>query len=416
MRVAYVCADAGIPVFGTKGASVHVQAILRAFVRRGDRVDLYAARIGGDVPAGFRTIGIHPLQSRPNARRLEANAADAHLIDELVAATLAEQIRSYDLVYERHSLWSSSAMRLARVRDVPAILEINAPLVEEQLTHRRLLDPDRARAIVGKALEAAKLRVAVSEEVARRHADFGFSLDDFLICPNGVDPERFAIRSGLEVSTGEGGASDRRPPRADSFTVGFLGTLKPWHGLDVLLDAFARLAGIDPGYRLLIVGDGPMREALETRLDREGLRDRAELTGAVDPAEVPRWLARMDVGTAPYARNEGHYFSPLKIVEYQAAGLPVVASGAGQVRDLVRDGIDGWLVAPGDARTLADRVARLRADPDGARTMGSRGREHVLATRTWDAVLARILDALRETIRPETVNRGPSRRAEIGNG
>jgi glycosyltransferase involved in cell wall biosynthesis len=210
------------------------------------------------------------------------------------------------------------------------------------------------------------------------------------------------MASTRSASRRPGPAREVRSPRAPSgghpdgpFTIGFLGTLKPWHGLEVLIDAFARLARTNPAHRLLIVGDGPLRVAIETMLAEAGLSDRATFSGAVDPAAVPRWLAQMDVGTAPYAvRGDGLYFSPLKILEYQAAGLPVVASDAGQVRELVRDGVDGWRVEPGDASALAERLEQLRLEPSAARAMGARGREEVVARRSWGAVLDRILAAV----------------------
>lgn len=397
MRVAYVCADAGVPVFGSKGASVHVQSILRAFLRRGDSVDLYAARTGREAPADLASISVHPIGPagpRPSSIGSVSSGESNRAVDHHLAAALAERMRTYDVVYERHALWSSSAMRLARARGVPGILEVNAPLVDEQMQHRQLADPDLARRLVGKALWSARLRVAVSHEVAVRHGRYGFEPEDFLVCSNGVDPARF--RDPLPAPPIWAETSERSGSRTadDPFTVGFLGTLKPWHGLDVLMDAFTRLARRSSGYRLLIVGDGPMRALIETRLDSEGLRGRAHFSGAVDPADVPRWLACMDVGTAPYADRDGLYFSPLKIVEYQAAGLPVVASEGGQVRELIRDGIDGLLVEPGDAPALAEGIERMRLDPSAARAMGVRGRERVFATRSWDAILDRILAAV----------------------
>ena len=388
MRVAYVCADRGVPVFGRKGASVHVQEILRAFGRRGHQVDLFAARVGGPPPGGLRGVDVHgflPESLLAVARRdhEELQATNRALREALVGSG-----KAYDLVYERHALWSSSAMEYACERGIPSVLEVNAPLVSEQREYRHLDHPDLANKLVAKALRAARLRIAVSVGVAERHAPYGFSSEDFLICPNGIDPARFAKS-----------AKRARDREADSpFTIGFLGTLKPWHGLPVLLDAFVRLARRRPEYRLLIVGDGPLRKEIEQRLASEGLDTRAELTGAVDPADVPFWLAKMDVGTAPYA--DGHYFSPLKVVEYMATGLPVVASRAGQIEELVSSGAEGWLVEPGSAVALSDCLERLRREPQQARQMGRRARSRVLTHHTWDEILDRVL---RSVLTPASV-------------
>jgi len=384
MRVAYVCADRGVPVFGRKGCSVHVQAILRAFLRRGDEVDLYAARLGGETPAEFEALRIHRIgaKSATGSNRCSSDSPVA-VNDALVSALRGSGVR-YDLVYERHALWSSSAMEWAENQGIDGVLEINAPLVDEQLEHRRLENPELACSLVAAALRAAKLRVVVSSEVAARHGNYGFLREDFLICPNGFDPARFPPLNGNAERSG----SDR------PFTVGFLGTLKPWHGLDVLLEAFSLLALFSPAYRLLVVGDGPLLETLDVRLTEEGLRSRATLTGSVDPSDVPSWLARMDVGTAPYADAQGLYFSPLKLVEYMAAGLPVVASRAGQIEELVAHEKSGLLVEPGNASELAAAIRRLRKKPEFARDIGRSARAYVLENLTWDAVLDRVLSSI----------------------
>src|SRR5690606_35992876 len=96
----------------------------------------------------------------------------------------------------------------------------------------------------------------------------------------------------------------------------------------------------------------------------------AELAGAVEPAEVPAWLARMDIAVAPYHGDQPFYFSPLKIYEYMAAGLPVVASDVGDLAALVRHGETGLLCPPGDPPALAAALARLAGDPAAARRMG----------------------------------------------
>lgn len=384
MKVAYVCADRGIPVFGRKGCSVHVQAILRAFLRRGDEVDLYAARLGGSVPADLQAVNVHHVVPEADTWSQTGLRRSPLAVDRALHAVLEDRGIAYDLLYERHALWSSRAMEWAEGRGIDRVLEINAPLVEEQLEHRQLENPAFARTVVFAALRAAQLRVAVSDEVALQHRQHGLVLEDFLICPNGIDPDRFP-------SPHESAASPR-PERP--FTIGFLGTLKPWHGLEVLLDAFSRVAHSDPTCRLLVVGDGPLRESIASRLMREGLAHRATLTGSVETSQVSYWLAKMDVGTAPYAKAEGLYFSPLKVVEYMAAGLPVIASRAGQIESLIQHETSGLLVKAGDAMELADAIERLRREPALARDMGRSARAQVFAHCTWDAVLERILSSL----------------------
>jgi len=147
-----------------------------------------------------------------------------------------------------------------------------------------------------------------------------------------------------------------------------------------------------PASRLLIVGDGPERERITRALDERGLLESTLFTGAVAPGEVPGFLASMDVAVAPYPPLSTFYFSPLKVYEYMAAGLPVVASRIGQLRTLIEPESNGLLVEPGDAKALAEALERLRNDPELRARLGQSARAMVLRTHTWDAVVQRILN------------------------
>jgi glycosyltransferase involved in cell wall biosynthesis len=175
------------------------------------------------------------------------------------------------------------------------------------------------------------------------------------------------------------------------FTVGFVGTLKPWHGLHSLVEAFEMLHTHEPGVRLLVVGDGPERAFLEDDLAARGLAQTAHLIGAVDPDEVPGLLASMDVAVAPYTGEGAFYFSPLKVYEYMAAGLPVVAGKIGQLDGLIVDGVNGLLVEPGNPAALAGALHVLKNNVMLRERLGRAARETVLRGHTWDAVAAKIL-------------------------
>src|SRR5262249_46748399 len=146
-------------------------------------------------------------------------------------------------------------------------------------------------------------------------------------------------------------------------TVGFVGSLKPWHGLQTLVKAFDRLHAIDPAVRLLVVGDGPERSRLEEDLTARSLLDAVHFTGSVAPAEVPGLLASMDAAVAPYPNLRHFYFSPLKVYEYMAAGCAVVASRIGQLDGLIEHEVSGLLCAPDDPLDLAGALLRLRSEP-----------------------------------------------------
>ncbi|MGW9112117.1 glycosyltransferase family 4 protein [Microbacterium sp. NPDC055683] len=381
MRIAYVCGDPGIPVFGAKGASVHVQEVVRVLLAAGHRVDLHCRRTGGE-PVGDLAEAVKGGRLRVHALPVASGEGPAERERMLMAqeeatrrALAAVHARDpYDLVYERYALFAIAGTSFAREAAIPSVLEVNAPLPIEQVRHRTLVHADTADAVARRVISDATLAVCVSEPVAdwARAQAPGARIT---VEPNGVDVDRF----------------DDRRREEGPYTVGFVGTLKPWHGTATLLDAFALLAAVRPDARLVIVGDGPERSALERRAVERGIADRTLFAGSVAPADVPGWLRMMDVATAPYPATGDPYFSPLKVLEYLAAGAAVVASRVGQLPALVDDGRTGLLVPPSDAVALGRALARLAHDPALRRRMAAAGRADVERARTWRHVLERTL-------------------------
>lgn len=380
MRIAYACADPGVPVFGQKGCSIHVQEIIRALIGQGAHVVLFATRLEGDPPPDLASVRLHPLPAVPRGDLASREQAALAANRDLRIALECEG--PFDLVYERYSLWSFAGMEYAQAMGVPGLLEVNAPLIDEQSEHRGLVDRAGAERVAQQVFAAATVLIAVSEEIAAYLECSPAARGRVQVVPNGVNPDRFA--SGVKASC---------PGRAGTFTVGFVGTLKPWHGLSILVEAFAIFHDHDSNRQLLIVGDGPERESLVADLSARKLLEAAcaHLTGAVAPSQVPGLVASMDVAIAPYPPLSAFYFSPLKVYEYMAAGRPVIASRIGQLANLIEDGVNGLLCPAGDPVALAAALDRLRREPELRARLGRAARATVLRHHTWEAVARRIL-------------------------
>lgn len=378
MRTAYVSMDPGVPVFGSKGCSVHVMEVIRAMRRAGTEVRLFAARTGGNAPVDLSDVPLHPLPAAPPGDVATRERAALQANDVLRSELQAHA--PFDCIYERHALFSFAAMEFAAAEGAAGILEVNAPLVEEQDRYRALADRAAAEAGERRSFIAASAVVAVSPQVADYVRSRGAPSHRVHVIPNGVDPARFHPDVAAAMPT-DGG-----------FTIGFAGSMKPWHGLDVLVDAFEVVHHSAPQARLLLVGDGMERQRLADQIEARGLGSAVRMTGAVHPDEMPSMLASMNVAVAPYPADGGFYFSPLKVYEYMAAGLPIVASRIGSLGQLLVHERDALLCPPGDTTAFAASLLRLIRDPVLGRRLGAAARERAVRHHSWDAVVRRIFD------------------------
>ena len=367
MRIAYVTVDPGIPVFGTKGASVHIQEVVRELIRRGHDVTVHTTRAGRDIPddlAGLDVIETRIEADDPAARERAQQEVSAQIAARIIAD-------GADLVYERYSLFSTALAEVTDATGAVGVLEVNAPLIEEQRTHRVLVDEEAAGNALARQVAAATATIAVSDPV-RDWVRERTGSESVHTVPNGVSITRIVPR----------------PEEIGDPVVTFVGTLKPWHGVADLLAA-AALA--KRPWKLRIIGDGPERAALEEQA--AGLGIEVDFRGAVAPADMPGQLAGSAIGVAPYPDLGGEqqqYFSPLKVYEYLAAGLPVVASAVGQLPQIL--GELGTLVPPSDPAALAAAIDDLAVDPVLRGELGWRGRVQAEEKHSWAGAVDHILD------------------------
>ena len=185
------------------------------------------------------------------------------------------------------------------------------------------------------------------------------------------------------------------PHLAGQFVIGFSGSMKPWHGLPNLIAAFESIKEQLPHAHLLLVGDGGELPAVRDALQQRGLLSAATLTGAVPSAQMPGLIAAMDVAVAPYPASTDFYFSPLKIVEYMAAGRAIVASRIGQICELLEQDRTALLCEAGESDSLANAILRMTNDSLRIR-LGSAARIRAVERHTWDQVAAKIISFANE--------------------
>ena len=385
MNILYITADRGIPVRGTKGAAVHVRSLCAAFDQLGHQVTIMTPRPGPNPgqPVRARLLEV-PLPEDDVSAEQQAIA----YADMLLAAAREEVRRgSYDFIYERYSLWSDVGARLQSETGLPFVLEVNAPLLEEAAQYRSLDEVEHAQEIERRQFQGAAAVAVVSESLkdyVRSRAD---REDNVHVVPNGVDPQHFhpAVR---------GGRVHHRWGLNGKKVVGFAGRARPWHDIDTLLRAFAMLYAQDANTHLLLVGQMP--DDINSRLSQLGIQSAVTQTGPVPHAEVPEHIAAMNVAVSTHAPMDTFYFSPLKLYEYMACGVPVVAAALGQPSQRIQPGINGEVYRPGDAADLAYRIGKLLDQPAYANEIAWNGSVDILQQFTWTHNAQQVIDWIRQ--------------------
>ena len=344
--------------------------------------------MGGEVPPELSKIEIHEFPDLPNDSQ-QKRAAAAIAANESVEKLL-ESAGDFDLVYERYSLWSKAGMAFARKHQCVGILEVNAPLIEEQKIHRELPLEAEAQEIAKFVFSHADAMVAVSPGVKDYLETFSGAKGRVHVIANGVDLARFASAANQNAVKFQ-----QQDNTASTPVLGFLGTLKPWHGVSGLVQAWALLRKEGYNVNLLIVGDGPQHATLSEEIAQQGLSDFVHFTGSVAPEQVPEWLARMDIATAPYPNQDRFYFSPLKIYEYMAAGLPIIATKVGHLSSIIENGYNGILAEADNPQNMAEAIAYLLDNLPEAKRLGTNARLTAEQNHSWLSVVDRILQIAR---------------------
>ena len=361
------------PEAEASGPKSHILGFIGAFQKLGWQVHPFI--VGDRMPAQWIGSGSERKLRRGVLHRAAADVVRLALAWRNRQAAWKE-IGPVDWVYERFGVFQSLG-RAFQQKGIPWVLETNGPFFYEAKTERRSI----ALSAVARRLEIQAYRdcdvlVCITSplrDIIVREA--GVPEDKIVLVPNGVDTQRF------DPSKADGSRYFSMP------TLGFVGSLIAWQGLDRLITALAELRAEDTHWALVVAGDGPERAAWEKLTRDRGLDDRVLFLGSVPWEQVPMVLGRIDVGYSGQVplKIGAMYHSPLKLYEYLAMGKPVIAAAYEDALRVVEPGQTGYLFAPDSMDELKAVLKEALRNQDRWAAMGAMARRLVVSRHSWEA-------------------------------
>lgn len=290
--------------------------------------------------------------------------------------------RDVDLVYERSGGFQSLGARFKK-NGIPWILETNCiHFLEANRDRNVLFFLSLCRRSELKAYRNCDLLVCVTEKLKEMLVKtFQIDPGKILVVPNGVDGERFNPEYSKPIRLSK------------DLTIGFVGLLMEWCGLDLLMEALLRLpAATRP--KVVVVGDGAAEEHFRKNAYQMGLSNFFTFMGKRPWEEIPNLIAGFDLCYSGQIRTKSGemYLSPLKLYEYLAMGKPVIASRFQDAKSLIVEAENGFLFEPENSESLAKAIRRAILILETRGFDSEKIREPILLQHSWQARVKLIID------------------------
>lgn len=362
------------------GQFVHIAELIHALEREGAEVVVVGPRSVEQQSFGGET-GFVSMLKKWLPRGLYEILELAYSVHDYRRLRRAIAEHRPDVIYERYNLFFVSGAWARKRFEVPLLLEVNAPLLDERSRYSGITLRGLARWSERLAWRRADHVFTVTSVLAQRIGREGVPVQRLSVTPNGIDPQQFS-------SLPDRAEAKRRLGLDGRLVLGFTGFVREWHGMENILDLMAQHS--DLNLHLLLVGDGPARAALEARARSLGVADRVTFTGVVDRGQVPAHVAAFDVALQPAVVP---YASPLKLFEYLAAGCAIVAPASENIREILTHEVNALLFDPEQPSQRAEAIVRLATDASLRARLGEAATATILELGlTWSSNAKAVLD------------------------
>jgi len=280
---------------------------------------------------------------------------------------ISQAIKQYkpDCIYERYNIFFISGILAKKIFSLPLILEINAPLFLERQKNNGIQLKALASWSEKFAWKNADYVLPVTSVLAEMVIESGVNRSQCQVIPNGINIESFTDQhDGSKLKNALG--------LQNKLVLGFVGFVRTWHKLDRVLTAISLHR--DKNWHLLLVGDGPAKEALEQQAIELGITEHVSFVGVVGREEVADYVSTFDIALQP---DVVEYASPLKLFEYMMLGRAILAPDRKNIREILTDGENALLFNPDDEYSFAGQLERLCASPELRNALGQAARHTI---------------------------------------
>jgi glycosyltransferase involved in cell wall biosynthesis len=411
LKIAHLYQESGIRFDEPHAAQLHIYHTMRGLQRTGHDVtllalqrrqvlcteDLQVFKTGKLQASHYGRLGMTGTTLftlfESGVRRLQSELHLPYLAlfdSYRMAEASSINLKGFDLIHERYNLLALGGAWASKKLGIPLVLEVNADLLEQRKFKgiperglRRLFAVWATQMCFNAAAKIVCISAGLQDHLHRR---WKIEASKLTVLPIAADAEAFGSNYDIEPIKRDLGLT------SESVVI-WVGGFYPWHDLDLLVESFARVISRHPNARLILVGDGQTRPAVESKIRQYGLQQSVIMTGAVAHARVPEMLSIADVAVvpaAPVAASQGGTGTPLKLLEYMAAGKAIVATALNQAAEVIGHGQNGLLVEAGDVNRFAEAILTLLNDRGERVRLGQNARQRAIELYSWEQYTKRL--------------------------
>jgi glycosyltransferase involved in cell wall biosynthesis len=392
MKIGYLM-QAGVPdIFSPplSGAANHVKFVFNELKALGHHVRLMTYSKGrvwkSDDFITYERVPVRFLEESPmtyfqsGIRRVQAELQLPYIaLFESVYFALAcrQELQDFDLFYERMGWMGYGGALASRWLKKPLILEVNG----DHLTEMELqgnAPKGMQRYFSKKATEFAARQavhsIATGEGWRRKYIQrWDIDPKKVSVIENGSELVELLDRDRLQAFSQNG--------HTISVQIAYIGGFDPWHGVPLLINAVSQAVTQGLDIHLFLIGGGNQEEEIKEMVSRYRLGDCVTFAGHVSIEQMAAYLENVDIGVSPYCGRDE--YSGLKLLDYKAAGLAIIASGLDGEPEVITHGRNGWIVPPCDDRALFEAISLLVTNDELRRRLGRTARIEAESEHSW---------------------------------